>query len=386
MNAADSSNDIDPNKPSETSTDATPPVAQPADGRRLPLVLATLALIVSLGLAVTAYFIWYQVRQVDAEQSGIETGVGERIQPLRAALERLEQGRRQDADALQARIAGLQEDQQAMAHRLSVLAAQIGRSETGWALAEVEYLLRIANQRLQLQRDTDTAVQALQAADARLRDLADPLYQNVRQQIARDLDAIGAVAKVDVDGLAATLSAALSEVDALPIEGSRYTPPTQSAIASGQAPAEANSIAELGRLVWHSLSELFRVREHERPVGPLLPPDQAYFLRGNLRLQLEAARVALLRGDQVQYRSSLQTAIDWLQRYFEPQASDVQQQLSRLQDIAAVDIAPAMPDVSGSLRLLRQQMQLGQQQKILPVVPGSGDEADGKREAGEDKS
>jgi hypothetical protein len=47
----------------------------------------------------------------------------------------------------------------------------------------------------------------------------------------------------------------------------------------------------------------------------------------------------------------------------------VQQLKSRLEAIAAVDIAPKLPDVSGALRLLRQQMRLSEQQEVLPVVP-----------------
>ena len=41
----------------------------------------------------------------------------------------------------------------------------------------------------------------------------------------------------------------------------------------------------------------------------------------------------------------------------------------RLESLAAADIAPALPDVSGSLRVLRQQMKLSEKQTVLPVVP-----------------
>jgi uroporphyrin-3 C-methyltransferase len=103
----------------------------------------------------------------------------------------------------------------------------------------------------------------------------------------------------------------------------------------------------------------------------MLPPEREYFLRENLRLQLAAARLALLRTDQAQYRAALQTAQQWLARYFDRQNAGVQQLLGRLQELAAVDIAPVMPDVSASLRLLRQQMQLSEQQQVLPVVPAT---------------
>lgn len=376
--------------------DETPPLSTPASETAAPgggrtgasvvlLVTAVLALLVSIGLAVAAYFIWYQVQQLDTEQAGIEAGVSERIQPLRSTLDGVSQTLKQDRSALETRMGRLDEDQQAMGHRLSVLAALIGRSERGWTLAEVEYLLRIASQRLQLQRDSATALQALRAADERLRDLADPHYRSVREQIAQDLDAVRSVPAVDVDGLSARLAAAMKLVDELPVAGSDYQPAGAAGEEAASEAGAAGSAEELGRLVWRSLSDLFRLREHDQPVGPLLPPDLEYFLRENLRLQLAAARLALLRNDRSQYRSALQTSGEWLNRYFDRQAVAVHQLQEQLQEIEAIDITPPLPDVSASLRLLKQQMQLSEQQAVLPVVPvpaqdDSPQDADGDKQ------
>jgi len=337
----------------------------------LPLTIAIAALILAIGLAVAAYFMWYQVQRLGAEQAGIEAGVSDRIQPMRGTLDGLRQALEQDRSGLAADIDRIDQEQKAVRQRLSVLAAMMGRSERGWTLAEVEYLLRIANQRLQLQRDSATAMQALQSADGRLRDLADPHYQGVREQIAHDLDAVRALPSVDVDGLSATLSAALAQVDELPVAGSHYQRAAAAGGDTGDGGETATTLAGLGKLVWKALSELFRVREHDQAVGPMLPPEREYFLRENLRLQLAAARLALLRTDQTQYHSALQTAQQWLERYFDRQNAGVQQLLGRLQELVAVDIAPVMPDVSASLRLLRQQMQLSEQQQILPKVPAT---------------
>ncbi len=350
-----------------------PAVAEPepraGSSSALPLTIALLALILAIGLAVAAYFTWYQVQQLGRDQAGIETAVSDRIQPLRSSLDGVNQALEDERQALEARIGKLDADRQSLANRLNVLAALMGRSERGWTLAEVEYLLRIANQRLQLQRDLKTAQQALQAADGRLRDLADPHYLKVREQITRDLEALGAVPVVDVDGLSVTLSTALSAVDGLSVAGSVYEPPGPVEASPATSLTTAHSLKEFGELVWAALSDLFRLRDHDQPVRPMLPPERQYFLRENLRLQLAAARLALLRNDTVQYRSALQTADDWLNAYFDTQAPAVQQLDRQLQDSAAIDIAPPLPDVSASLRLLRQQMQLSEQQALQPVVP-----------------
>lgn len=362
---------IPPSQPPAVPSSEAPQERERPAPTVLPLTIAIVALILAIGLAVATYFMWYQMQWLGAEQAGIEAGVSDRIQPMRGSLDGLRQSLEQDRSGLAARIDKLDEEQKAMGQRFSVLAAMMGRSERGWTLAEVEYLLRIANQRLQLQRDRTTATQALQSADGRLRDLADPHYQGVREQIARDLDAVRALPPVDVDGLSATLSAALTQVDELPVAGSHYQPAAQAGGDAAQGGATADTLAGLGKLVWKALSELFRVREHDQAVGPMLPPEREFFLRENLRLQLAAARLALLRTDQTQYRSALQTAQQWLERYFDTENAGVQQLLGRLQELAAVDVAPVMPDVSASLRLLRQQMQLSEQQQVLPVVPAT---------------
>jgi uroporphyrin-3 C-methyltransferase len=346
------------------------PLAPPTRSvQPLALIIGLLALGLAIGLSAAAYFTWHQIQLLSQQQAGIQDSVSERMQPLRSSLEAVERRLGEDQQQAATRFERLTEDQRSVGQRLNVLAALLGRSERGWSLAEVEYLLRIANQRLQLQRDLSTALQALQAADERLRDLADPHYGPVREQIARDVDAIRSVPAVDVDGLVAQLGVALERLDDLPVAGSHYE-----AVASGDEPAEdrpktAQSVQELPALVWGSLSGLFRVREHDQAVGPMLPPESAYFLRENLRLQLSAARLALLRSDRAQYQAALRTAAAWLSDYFAVENDAVQQLIGRLHGMADENILPPVPDVSASLSLLLQQMQLSEQQPVLPSVP-----------------
>jgi uroporphyrin-3 C-methyltransferase len=371
--------------PAQGADQAAATESRTASSSALPLIIGLLALILAIGLAVVAYFTWYEVQRLDRNQAGIETEVSDRIQPLRTSLDGMNRALEDERGAIEARIGKLDEDRQSLANRLNVLAALMGRSERGWTLAEVEYLLRIANQRLQLQRDLKTAEQALQAADGRLRDLADPHYHKVREQIGRDLEAVRAVPAVDIDGLAVTLSTALASVDKLQVAGSRYQPVEYTESTPVKASTTAHSLKEFAQLVWDALSDLFRIREHDKAVRPMLPPEREYFLRENLRLQLAAARLALLRNEPVQYRSALKTTADWLTAHFDTEKPAVQQLDKQLRDIATVNIAPTLPDISDSLRVLRQQMQLSEQQPVLPVVPEK-QPADSQAEATADQS
>jgi len=334
-----------------------------------PLILSLLALGLSIGLTATAYFSWHELQQLAGAQSGTETRIDARIEPLRSSLDSVGQNLRDEHQQMDLQLKKLVEEQQSTGKRVSVLAALVGRSEQGWSLAEVEYLLRIANQRLQLQRDLKTARQALQAADARLQELADPQFLKVREQLARELESLRAVEPVDVDGISARLTALMETIDELTVMGSKYQPAVKTEAAGSRAAPTVQDWRELPALLWSSLSELFRIREHDKPVSPMLPPEREYFLRENLRLQLSAARLALLRDDRVQYRTTLTTATNWLEGYFSAEDTRVNELQTQLKQISAIDVAPQLPDISASLRLLRQQLKLSAQQTVLPVVP-----------------
>ena len=344
------------------------------------MVLALLAMGLSIGLTVAAYFTWTEVQQLTGTQSRLEAQVEDRIQPLRSSLSDVNQTMQTSLStvnqALQSerrqvdqQLKKLGEDQRNADRRVSALAELMGRSEQGWSLAEVEYLLRIANQRLQLQRDVNTAEQALIAADQRLHDMADPHFLSVREQLAKDLDAVQAVPGVDVEGISLSLSTALAGIDQLSVAGSRYQPASGTETESPEPRATIRDWRELPKLLWSTLSGLFRIREHDKPVTPMLAPEREYFLRENLRLQLSAARLALLRDDSVQYQAILTTAQDWLNAYFAGDDAKVNDFVSELEQLKAVNTAPQLPDITGSLRVLRQQMKLSEQSAEIPLVP-----------------
>ena len=84
--------------------------------------------------------------------------------------------------------------------------------------------------------------------------------------------------------------------------------------------------------------------------------------------------------------AALQTAVQWLGSYFDNAGTGVQQLTAELEQLAQVNISPALPDVSASLRLLRQQIQLSEQQAVLPVVPEKAPVEEQKTDTKVDKS
>ena len=167
-----------------------PPPPAAAAQARSATVVALVALACCIGLAVAAYFTWTQLQQLHGQQAGFGARLDDTIGPLRASVQEVSHQAQLQRQRAETRMQQLSDEQQSLGHRVSVLSALLARSEQGWGLSEVEYLLRIANQRLLLQTDVKTAKLALLSADARLRELADPHYFDVREQIAAELEVI----------------------------------------------------------------------------------------------------------------------------------------------------------------------------------------------------
>jgi uroporphyrin-3 C-methyltransferase len=72
----------------------------------------------------------------------------------------------------------------------------------------------------------------------------------------------------------------------------------------------------LGR-VWHEVRTLVRVTRIDQPEAMLVAPDQAYFLRENVKLRLLNARLALLSRQFDTAQSDLRDAQSALDRYFD---------------------------------------------------------------------
>jgi uroporphyrin-3 C-methyltransferase len=233
---------------------------------------------------------------------------------------------------------------------------RVGRSGSHWIVAEVEYLLRIAAHRLDLARDTETAIVALELADQRLGATQDPGWAGVRAQLARDIAALGAYATPDLAGLAARLGALIDQVPQLTVARAAVGPDRSMSGATARSPEERSWDTLLDDLL-AGFKGAVRIRERGQPVAAMLAPEHQFFLYENMKLRLEAARLALARGDQASYLSNLETATRWLTDHFSQDAIAAAMQAS-LASLHTIDVAPALPDISQSLRALQVRRQL----------------------------
>lgn len=248
-------------------------------------------------------------------------------------------------------------------------------SKQDWLITEAEYLLKLANHRLILAHDIDTAVQALQSADSRLHEVGNPKFIPLRKAIALDIQQLNAVKRIDIVGISAQLNALQQQTETLPL----MMPDPQTI---RQRKTEASSVSrvdnwqQLPAAMWQDLLKLFRIQKHNDVIKPLLMPEQRFFLIQNLKLQLEQARLALLNNQSTIYKDRIQQAQQWIKKYFDNQHPLSQAMNDSLTKLAAIDITLTLPDISASLTNLR----LLQTEKIKSKVRAANKSAAKKTE------
>ncbi len=235
-----------------------------------------------------------------------------------------------------------------------------------WLLAEAEYYMQIANAQLQLANNPELAMLALTYADERIVQLGDPRLTSIRQALSDELRALEVVDKPDTTGITLTLASLASIVDSLPL---RQEAAVQAAEATTGIDPELTGMDRAWASVRNAMDGVVKVRDVEDVSPALVAPEARYFLRANLSLQLQAARIALLRGEETIFRQSLDDADTWLGNYYDEDSTAVQRARETIAEIRDSVLRVSMPDISRSLQLLRQF-------NTLAEATGTPDEAE----------
>lgn len=258
----------------------------------------------------------------------------------------------------------------ALSDSMAALRSEFGRSVERLNLEEAERLLVIANQRLQLSADTGLAGNALKLADDRLRRLSNttlgPALGPVREIIADEIAALSDRRSVDVADTLNALSALARSVDALPLAGdvnaavhaeanaddsSANRPADQSGGASWLWDAGKNFLADLGALV--------QVETDGKSPAPILSDELRRMIFEKTGLILESCQLAFLRAHRDVYAARMEAAKNWVTANFDTESAEVGAWLARWAALAAVSPEAELPDISGSLRALREVMGAG---------------------------
>jgi uncharacterized protein HemX len=163
------------------------------------------------------------------------------------------------------------------------------------------------------------------------------------------MDRLKAVPQVDTVGLAVKLDGLINQAEALPLIISETMPVARARTIR----ADESNMTRAARDFWEEMKGLVRIRELDTPDAALLSPQQAYFLRENLKLRLLAARVALLARDEASFREDVRQSQAWITRYFDTKARPTTAALATLKQVGDSPVSIAVPDVNASLAAVR---------------------------------
>jgi uroporphyrin-III C-methyltransferase len=324
-------------------------------------LVAILALIIAIALALWS---WQQWNNHQAVMQTIES-----LKQDTAQLENLygDRGSQQSQrlQSLEEKLASQREliatQQRQIDHNARELLEAGNRTRTDWLLAEAEYLLRIANQRLMIEKDIRGAMSALEAADEVLTESDDIGVYPVRQQLAREILALKGLTGVDRTGLYLTLEAAIDSIHQLTDQAliSENAPGFVVSAAEGESAGtgeEPGAVVQAWNKVKATLMQVVVVRRMDEPVKPLLSPDQSAYARLNLQLMLEEAEMAVLRGNQPLYERALTKARTTIDDWYNASNPRVTALSETLAELAGKNVDPELPDISQSLDLLKERL------------------------------
>lgn len=252
---------------------------------------------------------------------------------------------------IQKKLEALTSKQDALSHTLSQPVEQQIHVNKDYALAEIEHLLIIANYNLQLDHNVATALSAMESADARLTGLTGPSVLSVREQLISDMNTLRSLNQADLSGLSLFLSDLINRVDALPLKENIVLAESEQVDEPVKEPVEG--IKHFFALVFDELKSLIVITRDKDISKARLLPDEVYFLKANLKLELANARFSVFNRDTDNLHASIEHIQTWLSDYFNLSDAAVKNIYDSLSEMKKTDLSFPEIDINSSLESVR---------------------------------
>ncbi|MES2191765.1 MAG: uroporphyrinogen-III C-methyltransferase [Pseudomonadota bacterium] len=327
--------------------------AVPADFVQLPAKWAWLVAALAAAGLVTSGLLWQKLGNIQEELARRSTDSGAQSIEARALAKSAQDGMRD----MSARLA-IQETRigevSLQRSQLEELMQSLSRSRDENLVVDVESALRLAQQQAQLTGSAEPLIAALKSADLRLARAAQPRLNPLQRAIAKDMDRIRSASLTDVPVLLIKLDELSRLVDELPVAnamsaGNQARAAMPPAVPSATLPAAAKDDRMMATLfdrralqawvqrfldsVHDEARRLLRVSRIDQPEAALMAPEQAFFMRENLKLRLLNARLSLLSRQTETARADLAAAGAWMGKYFDPASRKTQAATQLLQQV-----------------------------------------------------
>lgn len=355
---------VDPSPP-RAAIDPVPPAASPP---RPGAVAWWLTLLLLALTAAAVWMGWQTTQRVQAlEQELVRRQQESNTLATEArVLARQAQDVSRDAAAKVALLESRVAENTLQRSQLEDLLQSLTRSRDENMLSDIEAAVRVAVQQSSITGSTEPLLVALKQADERLARNAQPRLERVRRAVVHDLDRVRGVAVSDISTLVIKVDEAVRMADELPMlsqperrgagdERRRASAVPAAASAAAAAGWRAELAARWDLLVQRVLDEaksLVRVTRIDQPEAMLVAPDQAYFLRENVKLRLLDARLALLSRQFSTAQSDLREVQLTIERHFDRSSRRVNAMSELLRQVSAQSRGIVVPRPDETLAAL----------------------------------
>ncbi|MCJ8311366.1 MAG: uroporphyrinogen-III C-methyltransferase [Saccharospirillaceae bacterium] len=216
-------------------------------------------------------------------------------------------------------------------------AAQLNRSEQfktiEWQLAEAKYLLRIAQQRIVMEKDVVGALSVLVAVDDVLLSTQDVSLYNIREVLTQDKSKLEVVQKMDIEGVYIQLGNIRNQVEQF-----KYF-------------AEAINEIENKKSFKEIFFDSFNVRDISGEYVGQLDPVLHNIAKQSLVLMLEQSQSSLLNNQQDIFELSLAKCKVQLTQYFSTE-TQFDWIIGQLNTLESMKLSQELPDVLNTIQAL----------------------------------
>jgi uroporphyrin-3 C-methyltransferase len=313
--------------------------------------VAVLVLLAGAGL-LSSLLLWHRLSGIQEQLARQSADSGTNAIEARA-LARQAQDVARDTAARQAVLESRVAEVSLQRAQLEDLMQSLSRSRDENLVVDIESALRVAQQQTQLTGSPEPLLAALRSADQRLARAAQPRLGRLRTSIARDMDRIRAASVTDVPGLLLRIDDLVRQVDDLPVANAVPARVVSAKPAKPTAGGGAVQWWERWRdAVLEDARGLVRVSRIDSPDAMLLAPEQAFFLRENMKLKLLNVRLSLLARQNEAARADAQAAQQALFKYFDPASRRTQAVATELQQVQSQVRTAELPRVDETLAVL----------------------------------
>ena len=379
-----------PTSPKST-TASEAPKSQRSKAGIVSMLVAGIALVLAALVGAATFFVWQQHQATESTQTQLQITLAEQSKNLQSlkdnnlalsnSLQTFEQSFRQELEERGIQLKGLANE----------LTAIKGSTRKDWLLAEAEYLMRIANQRLAIEKDPSASQSLLEAADDVLAELKDPALMPVRIKLAEELLQLRAQSKQAQDTLLLDLSALSNIIATLDLSdpSAPVTPTKQAAdnTVNTEAQSADQTEAKSELSIWQRISSYLNrafdkavhIRRLDEDYHAPPSPEFAEYIKQSLNLRIEQAKLLLLQRKSKAFKALLLDTVAWLSSHHANQNTQYKVLSNELQRIADIELNEQSIDISGSLTLLREKIELkyrdhSLQQTLKPTDRSNVDE------------